>query len=123
MTVHLTLQTKDLYGYAIKSMDDCISFQRILFFFLKVNIPNRILLKNRHILNFNGHGSHVTFEAIEQAQTFKLDMVTLLSHTSHALQPLDVVCFKPFKTTFRKEKETTMINRNYIELNKIVSAR
>jgi hypothetical protein len=123
MTIHLILQTKDLYGYVVKSMDDYISFQRILFFFLKVNIPNGIPLKNRHKLIFNGHGSHATFEAIEQAQTFKLDMVTLLSHTSHALQPLDVVCFKPFKTTFRKEKKTTMINRNYIELDKIVLAR
>jgi len=34
---------------------------------------------------FDGHGSHVTFEAIGQAQPFGLAMVTLLSHTSHAL--------------------------------------
>jgi hypothetical protein len=48
-------------------------------------------------------------------------MFTLPSHTSHALQPLDIACFKPFKSTFRKEKkDTTMINRNYIEPNKIV---
>jgi hypothetical protein len=31
-------------------------------------------------------------------------MVTLPIHTSHALQPLDVTYFKPFKTTFRKKK-------------------
>jgi hypothetical protein len=98
-------------------MDDYISFQKIPFFFLKVNIPSGILLRNRHIHIFNGHGSHVTLEAIEQTETFKLDMVTLPSHTSHALQPLDVVCFKPFKIAFRKEKNTTMINRNYIELD------
>ncbi len=30
-----------------------------------------------------------------------LDFITLPSHTSHALQPLDVTCFKPFKTTFK----------------------
>jgi len=34
------------------------------------------------------YNSHVTLKAIEQKQTFELDMVTLLSHTSHALQPL-----------------------------------
>jgi hypothetical protein len=117
MIIHLTLQTKDLYGYVVKSMDNYISFQRIPFFFLEVNIPNGILLRNKHIYIFNGHGSHVTLQTIEQAQTFKLDMVTLPSHTSHALQPLDVACFKPFKTTFRKEEDTTMINRNYIELH------
>jgi hypothetical protein len=33
-----------------------------------------------------------------------------------------VVCFKPFKTTFRKERNITMVRRNYIELNKITLA-
>ncbi len=72
---------------------------------------------------FDGHGSHVTLEAIEQTQPFELDMVTLPSHTSHTFQPLDITCFKPFKTTFKKEKDRAMINRNYIKLNKIVLAR
>jgi hypothetical protein len=39
---------------------------------------------------------------LEQTMTFGLDMITLPSHTSHALQPLDVSCFNPFKTTFKK---------------------
>jgi hypothetical protein len=30
-----------------------------------------------------------------------LDIVSLSSHTSHVLQPLDVSCFKPFKIAFR----------------------
>jgi len=46
-------------------------------------------------------------------------MITLPSHTSHALQPLDVSCFKPFKITFRKEKDNNMVNNNYKESNKI----
>jgi len=48
----------------------------------------------------NGHGNHVTLEAIEHAKDFGLNMITLPSHTSHVLQPLDVSCFKPFKITF-----------------------
>jgi len=32
-------------------------------------------------------------------------MITLPLHTSHALQPLDVACFKPFKIAFKKEKK------------------
>ncbi len=67
----------------------------------------------------DGHGSHVTLEAIEQAREFGLDMVILPSHTFHAFQPLDVACFKPFKTTFRKERDTIRVTRNYIELDKI----
>jgi hypothetical protein len=46
-------------------------------------------------------------------------MITLSSHTFHALQPLDVACFKPFNTTFKKEKDYAMVNDNFTEPNKI----
>jgi hypothetical protein len=49
-------------------------------------------------------------------------MTNLPFHTSHALQPLDVACFKPFKTTFEKERDGAMANKNYIKLNKIILA-
>jgi hypothetical protein len=62
----------------------------------------------------DGHGSNVTFETIEEAKEFGLDMITLPLHTSHALQPLNIVaCFKPFKNIFKRERNTTMFNRNY----------
>jgi hypothetical protein len=50
---------------------------------------------------------------------FGLYMITLPSHTSHAFQPLDVLCFKPFKTTFKKEKDVAMARIKYQEPNKI----
>jgi hypothetical protein len=53
--------------------------------FIYRSIQSGIFLTNKHMFNFDDHGSHVTFEAIEQAQPFGLDMVTLPSHTSHAL--------------------------------------
>jgi hypothetical protein len=40
-------------------------------------------------------------------------MITLPSHTSHALEPLDVSCFKPFKITFKKKKNNNMVRNNY----------
>jgi hypothetical protein len=46
-------------------------------------------------------------------------MITLHSQKSHALQPLDVAWFKPFKIVFKKERDTTMVKRNYIKLDKI----
>jgi hypothetical protein len=46
-------------------------------------------------------------------------MIALSSHTSHALQPLDVHCFKPFKTTFKKERNNAILRNNHCELNKI----
>jgi hypothetical protein len=49
-------------------------------------------------------------------------MVTLPTHTSHALQPLDVSCLKPFKTTFRKEGDNVIVNYNHCELDKCTLA-
>jgi hypothetical protein len=65
------------------------------------------------------HGSHVTLEAIEQTKDFGLNMIILPSNTSHALQPLDVACFKPFKTIFKKERDTIMVRKNDIKVDKI----
>jgi hypothetical protein len=44
----------------------------------------------------------VTLEVVREAQQAGLDLLTLPSHTSHALQLLDVTVFKPFKTHFRE---------------------
>jgi hypothetical protein len=49
-------------------------------------------------------------------------MITLPSCTSHALQPLDVNCFKLFKVTFKKDKDNNMVNNNYKEPDKITIA-
>jgi hypothetical protein len=69
--------------------------------FFKKSILGGVSFTNRHLLILDGHGNHVTLEAIKHAQEFGLNMITLPSHTSHALQPLDVSCFKPFKTTLK----------------------
>jgi hypothetical protein len=53
--------------------------------FFKRSIPSEISITNRHMLILDGHGSHVTLEAIKQAQKFGLDMNILPSHTFHAL--------------------------------------
>lgn len=57
--------------------------------------------EDRHLLVLDGHGSHVTLEVVEKARSEGLDIITLPSHTSHRLQPLDVSIFKPFKVVFR----------------------
>jgi hypothetical protein len=46
-------------------------------------------------------------------------MITLPLCKSHALQPLDAICFKLFKIAFRNERDTTMVRRNYTKLYKI----
>jgi hypothetical protein len=95
-------------------------FKKFLSFF-KRSIPSGISTTNKHLLILDG--SHVTLEAIEQAPKFGLDMIILRSFTFHALQPLDVVLFKPFKIAFKKEIDITMVGTNYIEPDKISLAR
>jgi len=70
----------------------------------------------------DGHGSHITLEVIEQAQKFGLDMIIIPLHTSHAFKPLGVTCFKPFNIAIKKERNITMVRRNYTKSNKIALA-
>jgi hypothetical protein len=58
------------------------------------------------------HDNNVTLEAIEQAKDIGLNMTTLPSHTSHALQPLNVSYFKPFKIAFKKDRDVAMSRNN-----------
>jgi hypothetical protein len=48
-----------------------------------------------HLLILDGHGSHVTMDVAKTARAVGLDFLTLFSRTSHAIQPLDVLCFNP----------------------------
>jgi hypothetical protein len=65
-------------------MNDNIFIQGILVI-LQNLVSSGISQSNTHLLILDGHGSHVTLEEIGQAQTFGLYMITLPSHTSHAL--------------------------------------
>jgi hypothetical protein len=46
-------------------------------------------------------------------------MITFPSHTPHVLQPLDLSYFKPFQSTFRKERDENMLRNNNREPNKV----
>jgi hypothetical protein len=87
-------------------------FKEFLSFFISLVLEG-IFQSNMNILILNWHGSHVTQKAIEQAQTLGLDMVILPSHTSHALQPLNVNYFKFFLIAFKKGKDKNMVRSNY----------
>ena len=59
--------------------------------------------KNKHLLVLDGYGSHIVVQTIEEENKLGIDLLTLLAHTTHRLQPLDVSVFGPFKTYFRLE--------------------
>lgn len=56
-------------------------------------------MENCQLLIMNGCASHVIVDVVAKARVIGLDLITLPSHTLHALQPHDVSCFKSFKAT------------------------
>jgi hypothetical protein len=64
-------------------------FKEFLSLFKKF-ITSGLFLINRHLLILDGNDNYVTLKAIKYTQEFGLNMITLPSHTSHVLQPLDV---------------------------------
>ncbi|MCO5581457.1 hypothetical protein L7F22_035342 [Adiantum nelumboides] len=55
---------------------------------------------SRHLLILDGHESHVSQEVVAKAYEAGIDIITLPTHTSHKLQPLDVSAFKSLKVQF-----------------------
>ena len=45
----------------------------------------------------DGHDSHITANVIAHCMEHAIDLLILLPHTSHVLQPLDVSVFSPLK--------------------------
>ena len=75
-------------------------------------------LTSRHLLILDGHNSHVTLEVVKISMASGLDIVSLPSHTSHALQPLDIACFKPFKTAFRQIRDAWCLRNKNLPVGK-----
>jgi len=66
-------------------------------------IGNNLSPTNCHLFILDGHNLQVTLD-VHKTMVVGLDFIILPSHTSYALQPLDVSCFKPFKIAFRTYK-------------------
>jgi hypothetical protein len=55
------------------------------------------------LLILDGHGSHVTMEFINYCNCHRILLIILLPHSTHTLQPLDVVLFKPLSQVYSNE--------------------
>ena len=85
---------------------DAENFSKWMDFFITYHEKRGDLsLTNRMLLVFDGHKSHVTLEVLLKVKSHGLDMISLPSHTSHCLQPLDISCFRPFKESFRAHRD------------------
>jgi DDE superfamily endonuclease len=49
------------------------------------------------LLLLDGFTSHIEYDFVEYAQNNKIILFSFPPHTTHILQPLDMVCFQPFK--------------------------
>ncbi len=54
------------------------------------------------LLILDGHGSHITKSFIEYCNTHRILLLIYPPHSTHTLQPLDVVCFSPLGTNYTK---------------------
>jgi uncharacterized protein YndB with AHSA1/START domain len=52
------------------------------------------------LLIVDGHGSHLTFEFLEYCEAHRILVSVFPPHSTHTLQPLDVVCFKPLSGAY-----------------------
>jgi hypothetical protein len=57
------------------------------------------------LLILDGHGSHITRAFIDYCDAHKILLMIYPPHSTHTLQPLDVVCFKPLAQNYTKELE------------------
>ncbi|KAJ8117808.1 hypothetical protein OPT61_g1085 [Boeremia exigua] len=55
------------------------------------------------LLILDGHGSHVTKAFIDYCDAHKILLMVYPPHSTHTLQPLDVVCFAPLAKNYTKE--------------------
>ena len=81
-------------------------FSMWIFHFIElVRWLGRISPTMRHFLILNRHNNHVTLEVVRKTRQVGLDLLKFPSHTSQALQPLDVTIFNSFKIHFRKYRD------------------
>jgi hypothetical protein len=56
----------------------------------KSNVPGGVNKQNKHLLILDGHCSHVSGTALDTCIRMGIDIMSIPSHTSHKMQPLDV---------------------------------
>ena len=85
-------------------MDDILLFMSKFIACVQLSRGNMSTIY-QHLVIMDSDNSHVTVEVELQACHVGLDLITLPSHTSHALQQMNVVLFNPFKLEFRTSKD------------------
>lgn len=76
------------------------------------------------LLILDGHSSHTTnFEMLEYTEEKEIVLLCLSSHSTQALQPLDMSFFKPLKDYFKQVADTFMFSNKDKIINKDVAGK
>jgi hypothetical protein len=59
--------------------------------------------RSYRLLILDGHGSHLTMDFIEYCDRNRILLAIYPPHSTHTLQPLDVVMFKPFSSAYSNQ--------------------
>ena len=107
------------YGMQKKGWVDAYQFTKWMDHFIYVLREKGLLTStNRYLLILDGHKAHLTLDVLTKARRNQIDMLTIPSHTSHGLQPLNVACFKPFKVAFRAHKQAWNVRNHGSKVRK-----
>jgi hypothetical protein len=64
--------------------------------------------RSYRLLIFDGHGSHLTMDFIEYCDRNRILLAIYPPHSTHTLQPLDVVMFKPLSSAYSAQVASFM---------------
>lgn len=70
-------------------MTQVFILQRDFHFIMSIQACGNLCTSNRHLFILDGHKSHVIINIVHKTKAIGLDIITLSSHTSHILQPLN----------------------------------
>ena len=71
------------------------------------------------LLIINGHGSHLTQEFLAFCDENRILLFVFPAHSTHTLQPLDVVCFKPLSSSYTQALDIFMhTTQGYLVIKK-----
>ena len=63
---------------------------------------------SQRLLIVDGHGSHIRADFIAHCMENSIDLLVILPHCSHLLQPLDVKVFAAFKRVYSGETDAVL---------------
>jgi hypothetical protein len=59
--------------------------------------------RDRRLLLFNGHNSHINLKFIDYADANRIFLAVLPPHSTHRLQPFNVVLFSPLSIYYSQQ--------------------